>query len=94
MYQNLLDSAPPADLSVDAAFALLNKFTGKSYSQFEYVGGKNAKTVFVAYGTHINEQWKNLINEDIGLVQVRVPLPFNQDNFYRPSLIQPKSWWC
>lgn len=81
LYQNLLDSAPPADLSVDAAFALLNKFTGKSYSQFEYVGGKNAKTVFVAYGTHINEQWKNLINEDIGLVQVRVPLPFNQDNF-------------
>ncbi|KAI5968158.1 MET10 [Candida theae] len=81
LYQNLLDSAPSSDLSIDAAFELLNKFTGKKYSQFEYLGGKNAKTVFVAYGTHVNEQWKNIVNEDVGLVQVRVPLPFNQAKF-------------
>ncbi|KAG5422145.1 MET10 [Candida metapsilosis] len=81
IYQNLLDSAPSAELSIDDAFKLLNKFTGKNYSQFEYLGGKNAKTVFVAYGTDINEQWKNVVNEEIGLVQVRVPVPFSQDKF-------------
>ncbi|KAI5970595.1 MET10 [Candida margitis] len=81
LYQNLLDSAPSADLSIDAAFDLLNKFTGKNYSQFEYIGGKNARTVFIAYGTHVNEQWRNVVNEEIGLIQVRVPLPFNQNKF-------------
>ncbi|CAD1811005.1 FAD binding domain family protein [Candida parapsilosis] len=88
LYQNLLDSAPSADISVDAAFGLLNQFTGKNYSQFEYLGGQNAKTVFVAYGTHVNDQWKNLVGEDIGLIQVRVPVPFNQDVF---SQVVPQS---
>ncbi|CAL1213856.1 unnamed protein product [Candida parapsilosis] len=55
---------------------------------FEYLGGQNAKTVFVAYGTHVNDQWKNLVGEDIGLIQVRVPVPFNQDVF---SQVVPQS---
>ncbi|KAI5952510.1 MET10 [Candida jiufengensis] len=81
LYQNLLDSASNLDSSIDNAFSLLSKVTGKNYSQFEYLGNENAKTVFVVYGTYISEQWKNLVNDDFGLIQIRVPVPFNQEKF-------------
>ncbi|CAK9439541.1 uncharacterized protein LODBEIA_P36410 [Lodderomyces beijingensis] len=90
VYQELLDSASASgDITVDAAFALLNKVTGKSYSQFEYNGAEDAKTVFVVYGTSLVEEWSNVVpKEDIGLIKVRAPIPFNQEKFL--SLI-PKS---
>ncbi|KAI5961035.1 MET10 [Candida pseudojiufengensis] len=81
LYQDLLDSASNSDATIDKAFELLNKITGKNYSQFEYLGNKDAKTVFVVYGTFASEQWGNLVNDEFGLIQIRVPVPFNQDKF-------------
>ncbi|EMG47095.1 MET10 Sulfite reductase [NADPH] flavoprotein component [Candida maltosa Xu316] len=81
IYQSLLDSATD-ETSIDAAFAALNKITGKQYSQFEYFGNENAKTVFVVYGTHQSTVLRQIVSKlDVGLVQIRVPVPFNQDKF-------------
>ncbi|RLP63559.1 hypothetical protein L150_02282 [Candida albicans Ca529L] len=79
LYQGLLDSAA-GEVSIDAAFNALNKVTGKNYSQFEYVGSENPKTVFVVYGTHQSTQLSQIVSKlDVGLVKVRVPVPFNQE---------------
>ena len=81
LYQNLLDSAPN-DVSVSGAFEAINNVTGKNYSQFEYFGSENPKTVFVVYGSHQTTQLSNIASKlDIGLIKVRVPVPFDQDKF-------------
>ncbi|WLF79636.1 sulfite reductase [NADPH] flavoprotein component [Lodderomyces elongisporus] len=80
LYQSLLDSAD-GEISIDKAFELLNKFTGKKYSQFEYFGSPAAETVFVVYGTHLAELWSKLAGDKIGVVAVRVPSPFNSEQF-------------
>ncbi|KAI3405256.2 MET10 [Candida oxycetoniae] len=82
IYQRLLDSTN-GDVTVNGALALLNSVTGKNYSQFEYVGDENVKTVFVVYGTFQSEQWSSIARNEteIGLVKVRVPSPFDQNKF-------------
>ncbi|RCK54905.1 Sulfite reductase [NADPH] flavoprotein component [Candida viswanathii] len=81
LYQKLLDSATD-DASVSSALGALNKISGKNYSQFEYFGSVNPKTVFVVYGTHQTTQLAQIISKlDVGLIKVRVPVPFDQDKF-------------
>ena len=76
-----MDSAPN-DVSVSGAFEAINNVTGKNYSQFEYFGSENPKTVFVVYGSHQTTQLSNIASKlDIGLIKVRVPVPFDQDKF-------------
>ncbi|KAK6457279.1 sulfite reductase [NADPH] flavoprotein component [Scheffersomyces xylosifermentans] len=88
LYQNLLKetNTNPSSLdeAIDIAFENLNKLTGSQYSQFEYVGPRNPETVFVVYGSHESTQVGNLIEAGVpgvGLIKVRVPLPFNQAKF-------------
>lgn len=88
LYQQLLTAttATPTSLdeAVDVAFDTLNRLTGLTYSQFEYSGARNATTVFVVYGSHESTQVGALIEAGVpgvGLIKVRVPLPFNQAKF-------------
>ncbi|KAG2732796.1 hypothetical protein G9P44_003786 [Scheffersomyces stipitis] len=88
LYQQLLTAttATPTSLdeAVDVAFDTLNRLTGSTYSQFEYSGARNATTVFVVYGSHESTQVGALIEAGVpgvGLIKVRVPLPFNQAKF-------------
>ncbi|RLV90642.1 Sulfite reductase NADPH flavoprotein component [Spathaspora sp. JA1] len=90
LYQELLNELAPVvcganvDQAIESAFTALNNVTGKSYSQFEYVGAANPETVFIVYGSHESTQVSNLISQSqdkIGLVKVRVPLPFSHAKF-------------
>ncbi|EGW32848.1 uncharacterized protein SPAPADRAFT_136605 [Spathaspora passalidarum NRRL Y-27907] len=89
LYQGLLNdlsSVVPTsvDNAIDLAFNALNNLTGKSYAPFEYVGSANPETVFIIYGSHESTQVSDLIKrsgDKIGLVKVRVPLPFNHGKF-------------
>ncbi|CAI5758062.1 unnamed protein product [Candida verbasci] len=82
LYQDLLEKSGDVT-SIDAAFELLNNLTGKNYSQFEYVGATNPKTVFVIYGFEQTKQINNLLNDELGLIKIRVPVPFNQEKFIK-----------
>lgn len=89
LYQKLLSSTPEnVEDAVEVAFANLNKVAGTQYSQFEYSGAADAQTVFVIYGSHQGTETAQVISKlvasgaSVGLVRVRVPLPFNGDNFF------------
>lgn len=90
LYQNLLSSTneTPASVekAVDLAFENLNKIAGTNYKQFEYVGHEQPQTVFVVYGSNESTEVSNVISKlanssRVGLIKVRVPLPFNQAKF-------------
>lgn len=89
LYSKLLSKVPETfsnlEQAVEFAFKNLNDLTGKAYSQFEYIGDSNAETVFVVYGLHESSQLLNFVSQikgqSIGLIQIRVPLPFNVVNF-------------
>ncbi|KAK6463579.1 sulfite reductase [NADPH] flavoprotein component [Scheffersomyces coipomensis] len=89
LYQSLLNKSDqiPTNLdeAIDIAFQNLNALTGENYSQFEYIGDANADTVLISYGTFETTQLSNLIKKSgiksIGLVKIRVPVPFNQQKF-------------
>lgn len=90
LYQELLKSTSNTDTSstgeaISVALGNLNKLVGTNYSEFEYSGHDKPETVFVVYGTHETTQVgaviSKLANENIGLIKIRVPLPFNVDQF-------------
>lgn len=88
LYENLLASSKTSfssiDQAVDLAFANLNELTGKSYSQFEYIGSETPESVFVIYGSHESTVVSDAIsklNGNVGLIKIRVPVPFNQEKF-------------
>ena len=88
LYQDLLASsdAAPASIedAVELAFNNLNRLAGTSYSHFDYIGSKNPETVFVIYGSHESTQLSHAISKlssDVGLLKVRVPLPFSSAKF-------------
>lgn len=87
LYQNLLSgaSAESADL-VGYALDRLNSIAGTSYAQFEYSGSISPNVVYVVYGAHEATQLASVVDRvgniaKIGLVKVRVPLPFNAAKF-------------
>lgn len=88
LYQDLLASSDAAPASVEDAVELafnnLNRLAGTSYSHFDYIGSKNPETVFVIYGSHESTQLSHAISKlssDVGLLKVRVPLPFSSAKF-------------
>lgn len=91
LYQRLLnatDSKTPetSDFAVDAAFATFNSVAGTKYSQFEYEGAQNPRTVFVVYGSYEASQVSQTVARlpelaAIGIIKIRVPVPFNADRF-------------
>lgn len=90
LYQSLLSSTneTPASVekAVDLAFESLNEIAGTNYQQFEYVGHQQPQTVFIVYGTNESTEVSNVISKlsdstSVGLIKVRVPLPFNQAKF-------------
>lgn len=70
-----------------AALNSLNQILGTNYKSFEYFGNKNASTVFVIYGSIESELFAKEVNEyasqnlSVGVIIVRIPLPFNFDEF-------------
>ncbi|PVH19731.1 hypothetical protein CXQ85_003588 [Candidozyma haemuli] len=90
LYQQLVSSVAHGDLSlekaVDTAFETFNKVAGTNLKPFEYVGHANPETVFVAFGAHEATELAGVISKasttsPVGLVKVRVPFPFNQEQF-------------
>ena len=71
------------DLLVET-FEDIYKITGRKYNLFDYVGNKNAKTIFIALGSSTEniEEYINLENtKDIGLIKVRLFRPFSIKHF-------------
>lgn len=70
-----------------AALSALNSIIGTNYKPFEYYGHKDATNVFVVYGSVESELFAKevaaLAKDDvkIGVIAVRVPLPFDQEEF-------------
>ncbi|ODV82315.1 uncharacterized protein CANTADRAFT_24880 [Suhomyces tanzawaensis NRRL Y-17324] len=91
LYQSLLNSKAEfssLDQAVAVAFESLNALTGKNYSFFEYAGHQSPDTVFVVYGSHESTELSTIVEKvasgaKIGLIKVRVPLPFNQAEFIK-----------
>lgn len=90
LYQQLVSSAPEGALTVDqaveTAFAVFNKVAGSALKPFEYEGHPNPEVVFVAFGAHQATELANVVSKaaasaPVGLVKVRVPFPFLQDQF-------------
>ncbi|ODV68587.1 hypothetical protein HYPBUDRAFT_152000 [Hyphopichia burtonii NRRL Y-1933] len=90
LYQDLLsntnETPSGVDQAIDFAFNNLNKLAGTNYKQFEYIGHSNPETVFVVYGSNESTQVSDVISKitgstKVGLIKVRVPLPFNQSKF-------------
>lgn len=89
LYRNLLGSWKEENRTlrnvVEAAFEVFNKLAGTNYSHFEYSGSANAETVFVSYGSKEGAELSNVIEKvqdaKIGLIRVRVPLPFSAHSF-------------
>lgn len=63
-----------------------NALTSSSYTPFEYVGSSNPDQVFVVYGTNEATKFGNIVEKiagsiKVGLIKVRIPLPFNVQEF-------------
>lgn len=86
LYIDLLATSKPVasqQAAIDAALKSLKQLTGVSYAPFEYFGAENPSTVFVVHGSHESTQLKNVVSKlsSVGLISIRIPLPFNQAKF-------------
>lgn len=90
LYQQLVSSLAANELSLDqavsTAFEVFNKVAGTNLKPFEYEGHANPETVFVAFGANEASELSGVISKastsaPVGLVKVRVPFPFNQEQF-------------
>lgn len=90
LYQQLTSSLPqgelPLDAAVTAAFEIFNKVASTNLKPFEYEGHANPETVFVVFGATEASELSGVISKaatssPVGLVKVRVPFPFNQEQF-------------
>ena len=92
----LVESVPEASIlaklskviAPNAAFDdVLDKFnelSGLRLHNFQYFGAQDAETVFITYGSLESELFNSVISGNsskIGLINVRVPLPFNVAKF-------------
>ncbi|CUM67638.1 uncharacterized protein PRCAT00005339001 [Priceomyces carsonii] len=73
--------------SIESSFEVLNRLAGTSYSFFDYVGDENPDTVFVTYGSHQTTELTSAIQKmngsKVGLIKIRVRLPFHQEYFVK-----------
>lgn len=91
LYQNLLKDSDISSFEtteeiVNYAFDKLSAVTGVDYAPFEYVGHTRPDTVFITYGSNESTKLANVVDKvstslKIGLVKVRVPLPFSFNDF-------------
>lgn len=70
---------------VDAALASLNRLANTNYSQFEYSGPSAPQQVLIVYGSDPATQISAVIHrsntQNVGVLKVRVPSPFNASKF-------------
>lgn len=87
LYQDLLTLGGKHNLleeTIATGLANLNKLAGTLYTPFEYSGPKDARAVLVVYGLYEAEQVSRIVaDSNIGVVKVRIPLPFNAADFVR-----------
>lgn len=90
LYQQLLTAAAekPAGVekAVELAFSTFNTVAGARLQPFEYEGHAAPETVFVVHGAHEAAQVAGVVakaaaSAAVGVVKVRVPFPFLQDQF-------------
>lgn len=89
LYEELLSSTTEVthDLEklVEASLQKLNLLMGTNISLFEYSGSPNAETVFVVYGSQEAAQLSYVVEKlkdnNIGIIKIRLPLPFNSKKF-------------
>lgn len=87
LYQNLLAGASTGGADV-VGYALdrLNSVAGTKYAPFEYSGSSSPHVVYVVHGAHEASQIAAVVDKvggvsKVGVITVRVPLPFNGDKF-------------
>lgn len=90
LFQQLItaDVKTPKSLedAITTAFQVINNAAGTNLRPFEYVGHSDPETVFVALGAHETTQVSQVVekassNARVGVVKIRVPFPFNADQF-------------
>ena len=85
LYQDLLTLGGllQGDDAVVQGIAHLNKLAHTNYTPFEYSGPTAPSSVVVVYGSHESTQVAGVLatHELIGVIKVRVPLPFLQQQF-------------
>lgn len=69
--------------SFDCVLDKFNQLTGWKLHNFQYFGSETAETVFITYGTLESELFQSIINENsnLGLISIRIPLPFDLEKF-------------
>ncbi|CAI6490565.1 AIS_HP2_G0016460.mRNA.1.CDS.1 [Saccharomyces cerevisiae] len=92
----LVESAPESSIlaklskviapgaAFDDVLDKFNELTGLRLHNFQYFGAQDAETVFVTYGSLESELFNSVISGNdakIGLINIRVPLPFNVAKF-------------
>ncbi|KAF7999646.1 hypothetical protein HF325_006322 [Metschnikowia pulcherrima] len=73
-----------ADQAIEIAFQKFNAVAGTNLAPFEYEGHAQPETVFVVHGAHEATQIAAVIaktSAPVGVVKVRVPFPFLQQQF-------------
>ena len=78
----------PNQSSIDQVIARFNEFTGTHLHNFHYSSNKSDSTeeiVFLTYGSVESELFNNSLNyfqdSNYGVLNVRIPVPFNQEQF-------------
>lgn len=89
-FKNLQFNDESGDLNETVTFAIekLNQSLNTDYSNFKYIGNPRPSTVFVVYGTNestkLGEVFEKLTDYyKVGLIQVRIPIPFNFNEFIK-----------
>ena len=86
-FQNRIASKSYYDKIPDLLVETFNdiyKVTGRKYNLFDYVGSKNANTIFIALGSSTEniEEYINLEDsKDLGLIKIRLFRPFSVKHF-------------
>ena len=73
-----------ADQAIEIAFQKFNAVAGTNLAPFEYEGHAQPETVFVVHGAHEASQIAAVVaktSAPVGVVKVRVPFPFLQQQF-------------
>ncbi|CCF59324.1 hypothetical protein KAFR_0G02920 [Kazachstania africana CBS 2517] len=78
-----LEKVLPPNASFDEVLFKFNELTGLRLFNFHYSGKQDVETVFVIHGSLESELFTQIAkdNEKIGILSVRVPIPFDIEKF-------------
>lgn len=84
--QFLAKTLIPNQSNIDQIMTKFNEFTGFQLNSFKYHGNwNNDEVIFITFGSIESELFSTTLTEfpdsKIGVLNIRIPIPFNQDQF-------------